>query len=119
MEALAFFAEHPISRVGHSNASHADEPIEGDLFLDVGDGRQVPLYPFIASITDSRSSDGETYFIDAWDRKRDSARMKSFERGRTVVDHGVSRVLAEWKEDCGAARATAPGLGKRGPIEGA
>ena len=60
-------------------------------------GNWISLYPFIVPITCSRCQVEETYLIDAWDRKKNTARMKSFERGHTMNDPGVSEALAEWE----------------------
>jgi hypothetical protein len=123
MEALAFFADYPMRRVEEIDAdcsgnrfylkclrymgnrpSFPEEevvlrkvPRRGDLFLDLSDVNWVPLYPFIVPMTCSHCKVGETYFIDAWDRKRSTARMKSFERGHTMSDPGISGFLARWR----------------------
>ena len=92
MEALAFFAGHPLGRAEGSNGgSHGDS-----LFLDMGNEDGVSLYPFIVPMTCLRCDAEETFFIDAWDHKRNFARMKSFERGHTVSDPGVSESLARF-----------------------
>jgi hypothetical protein len=47
-------------------------------------------------MTCSRCDAGETYFIDAWDQRRNIARNKSFEQGHTMSDSEVSDALAGW-----------------------
>ena len=84
---------YPIREEKRSSADPGDEPREGRLFLDVGSGNRIPLYPFIVSRICPHCNAGETYFIEAWDRKRNLARMKSFERGHTMNDSGVSDAL--------------------------
>jgi hypothetical protein len=72
---------------------------EGNLVLDLGGEDWLPLYPFIVPMACSNCKVGATYFIDAWDRKRHTARMKSFERGRTISDSEISNSLAEWESN--------------------
>ncbi len=122
MEALGFFTGYPIRQVEDFNVSrsgdefflkclrytgdHPSFPQEevifhkglprGDLYLDLGHGYWVPLYPFIVTMTCSHCRARETYFIDMWDQRRGVARMKSFERGHTMSNQGVSEALSEW-----------------------
>lgn len=70
---------------------------EGGPFLGLGGGNWLPLYPFTVPATCPRCKVTETYFIDAWDRKKNTARMKSFERGHTISSEGVSESLSEWE----------------------
>lgn len=119
---LAFFIGHPIRQVEDFNVSrrgdefflkclrytgdHPSFPQEevifhkglprGDLFLDLGRQDWVLLYPFIVAMTCSHCRARETYFIDMWDQRRGVARMKSFERGHTMSNKGVSAALSEW-----------------------
>lgn len=67
---------------------------ERDLYLDLGRQNWVPLYPFIATLNCSHCKVKETYFIDMWDQRRGTARMKSFERGHTRSDSQISDALA-------------------------
>ncbi len=123
IEALAFLADYPILRAevveadsdggfslkcrryaGASPELPAEDrhltttPGKDELFLDLSGGTWISLYPFI--VPESRSgSEAETYFIDAWDVKRGSVRLKSFERGHTVIDPGVSDSLAGWENN--------------------
>lgn len=122
MEALAFLVDYPINQVEEVNAGSGGDgfsvkclryvgdhpgfpgeemilheaPRKGNLYLDLGGEDWIPLYPFIVPITCPDCNTTETYFIDAWDRKRNMARMKSFERGHTVSSSEVSDSLAEW-----------------------
>jgi hypothetical protein len=122
MEALGFFTGYPIRQVEDFNVSrrgdefflkclrytgdHPSFPQEevifhkglpkGELFLDLEHGNWVPLYPFIVTMTCSHCRAKETYFIDMWDQRRGVARMKSFERGHTMSNQGVSEALSEW-----------------------
>jgi len=122
MEKLSFFADHPIRQVEDFNVSrsgdqfflkclrymgdHPSFPQEevvfhkglrrGDLFLDLDGHNWVPLYPFILPMTCSHCKARETYFIDLWDQRRGTVRMKSFERGHTMSNTGVAETLAKW-----------------------
>ncbi len=122
MEKLSFFTDYPIRQVEDFNVSrsgdqfflkclrymgdHPSFPQEevvfhkglrrGDLFLELHDQDWVPLYPFILPMTCSHCKVRETYFVDLWDPRRGMARMKSFERGHTMSNTGVSEALSEW-----------------------
>ncbi len=122
MEALSFLADHPIRQVEDFNVSrsgdeyilkclrytgdHPSLPQEevvfhrglprGDLFLELTPNSWVPLYPFIATKTCSDCKAKETYFVDLWDTRRDTAHLKSFERGHTMSSSDVSEALAKW-----------------------
>ncbi|MGI9050941.1 MAG: hypothetical protein ACR2GU_16465 [Rubrobacteraceae bacterium] len=86
MEALDFLADHPIRQKDGAG---------GHLFLNLGDTR-VPIYPFITSARCPQCGDAETYFVDAWDTRRGTARLKSFEKGHTIDSPEVSEALAGW-----------------------
>ncbi len=101
MEALSFLADYPLRATEGPDAAGDGGPRMGGLFVDPGDGSHVPLYPFMVPITCPECETDETYFIDAWDRKRDVARMKSFEKGHTVGDPGISGSLSGWEPDGG------------------
>ena len=122
MEALAFSTAYPIRQVEDFDVArrgdgvilkclrymgdHPSFPQEevpyyqalprGDLFLDLGQRGWIPLFPFITIMTCSHCKARETYFIDAWDTRRGTARMKSFERGHTKNSAEVSEALEEW-----------------------
>jgi hypothetical protein len=66
----------------------------------MGENR-TPLYPFIVPMPCLRCEGGEVYFVDAWDTKKGTARMKSFERGHTTSSAEVSEALAEWSSSAG------------------
>jgi hypothetical protein len=119
MEALAFLTEYPILQVGKVEADSAGNgffvrclrymganpgflweegylpiaPRKDELYLDLGDNNWVSLYPFVVPGTCLGSETAQTYFIDAWDAKKWSARLKSFQRGHTLTDSGVSGSL--------------------------
>jgi len=122
MEALAFSTAYPIRQVedfdvarrgsgvilkclrymgDHPSFPQEEVPFHhalprGDLFLDLGQRGWTPLFPFIITMTCSHCKARETYFIDAWDTRRGTARMKSFERGHTMNSAEVSEALVEW-----------------------
>ena len=90
MGALSFFADYPLARAEGSDASSGAH----EVFLDGGD--RLPLYPFVSSATCSDCGTDETYFIDAWDTRKGTARLKSFERGHTRSNPGVAAGLSGW-----------------------
>lgn len=122
MEALAFSTAYPIRQVEDYDVArrgggvvlkclrymgdHPSFPQEeipfhqalprGDLFMDLGQRGWTPLFPFITTMTCAHCKARETYFIDAWDTRRGTARMKSFERGHTMLGKEVSEALSEW-----------------------
>jgi hypothetical protein len=122
MEKLSFLSTHPIRQVEDFNVSRSGNEVflkclrymgdhpsfpqeevifhrglrKGDLFLELNDRDLVPLYPFIVPMTCAHCKARETYFIDLWDPRRGTARMKSFERGHTMNNAGVSESLAGW-----------------------
>jgi hypothetical protein len=65
----------------------------GDIFLDLGNQNWVPLYPFIIASNCPRCRYKETYFVDRWNDREDTALMKSFERGHTEDRDDVSEFL--------------------------
>ncbi len=69
---------------------------KGDLFLELDGRNWVTLYPFIVPMMCSHCKARETYFIDLWDPRRGTARMKSFERGHTMSNTAVAEALAKW-----------------------
>ncbi len=122
MEALAFFTDYPIRRVEETNANSSggfsidcvrymgdrpdfpreelllhQAPRKGGLYLDPGSEDWTPLYPFVVLTACPDCEVEETYFIDAWDRRKNTARMKSFEHGHTTSNSEVSDSLAEWE----------------------
>ena len=122
MERLSFFGDYLIRQVEDFNVSRSGEQFflkclrymgdhpsfpqeeivfhrglpRGDLFVELNDRNWVPLYPFIVPMTCSHCKARETYFIDLWDSRRGTARMKSFERGHTMSNTAVADALAEW-----------------------
>jgi len=72
-------------------------PRKGGLYLDPGSEDWTPLYPFVVLTACPDCEVEETYFIDAWDRRKNTARMKSFEHGHTTSNSEVSDSLAEWE----------------------
>lgn len=127
MEKLSFLSEYPIRQVEDFNVSrtgdqfylkclrymgdHPSFPQEevvfhkglrrGDLFLDIDGHNWVPLYPFILPMVCSHCKARETYFVDLWDQRRGTVRMKSFERGHTMSNTGVAETLAKWNGQIG------------------
>ncbi len=125
MEALAFLTAHPIRQVEDFDVGrrgggvilkclrytgdHPSFPQEevafdralprGDLFLEPSQQDWVPLFPFITTMTCSHCKARETYFIDSWDIRRGTARMKSFERGHTMLNEEVAEALLEWSNN--------------------
>ena len=64
--------------------------------MDLDGQGWVSLYPFIVTMTCLHCRAKETYFIDLWNPRKGTARMKSFERGYTMNNNGVSEALAQW-----------------------
>lgn len=88
MEALTFLVDHPLFEgKGPGNRD--------DLFLDPGNGDRVSLYPFVTRAACPDCAADETYLIDAWDTKKGTARLKSFERGHTMLNEEVAEALQE------------------------
>jgi hypothetical protein len=75
-----------------------NKPREGELYLDPGDGGWVSLYPFIVPAACLNREGTETYFVDGWDTKKGTARMKSFESGGTVHSREVAEALEGWAD---------------------
>jgi hypothetical protein len=78
-----------------SGVDRSGKPSDGSLFLDTGESR-VPLFPFIVPMTCPHCEVVETYFVDAWDTKKGTVRMKSFEQGHTTSSAEVSEAFSEW-----------------------
>ena len=87
MEALDFLTSHPMRGLDDS---------ETDLSLETGEGGRLPLRPFLVSGTTLGRDSEETYFVDAWDTRKGTARMKSFERGHTINSAEMAQALEEW-----------------------
>lgn len=85
MEALDFLADYSLREAEGT----------GDPFLQVGEDR-LSLQPFITFATCLRCRSPESYFVDAWDTKKGTARLKSFERGHTISSDGISDALEGW-----------------------
>ncbi len=79
LEALSFLDDHPPAAPRDQQTSENGS-----------------LYPFVISSTCPRCDVVETYFVDAWDRKKNVARMKSFEKGHTFDSEGVFEALTAW-----------------------
>ena len=120
MEALAFFTEYRIRQVLDVNPSRRGSEItliclpfigdhpgftqekiishkalpKNDLFLDAGRQEWVSLYPFITATACSSCKTRETHFIDKWDK--DTAYLKSFERGHPETCCEIAEELAGW-----------------------
>ncbi len=87
MGALESLTDHPVHRSDDSGTG---------LHLVTGEGVQLPLWPFLVWGTMLGRHDGETYFVDAWDTRKGTARMKSFERGHTTNSAEVAQALSDW-----------------------
>ena len=94
MEALSFLADYPIRETVAPNRNGSRGK---GLFIDIGVDERLPLYPFIVPMTRLDRETEEVYFVDAWDRRRHAARMKSFETGHTITDAGISDSLSGWE----------------------
>ena len=120
MDALAFFTQYPIRLVqdfdvdrrnGHfmlkclrltgDGPGFPQERVafpkalpRGDMVLDLGHENWVQLYPFIVASNCPRCRYRETFFIDRWNDRKDTAVLKSFERGHTEEQKEISGALA-------------------------
>ena len=72
---------------------HAEALPRGDLFIDLGDSRWKPLYPFVVASNCPRCRYRETYFVDQWNERKNLVLMKSFERGHTEEKSDISEAL--------------------------
>ncbi len=93
VDALSFFADYPVHR---KESGAGKQPPGSELYLEVGAGNQRSLYPFIVPMTCSHCEAEENYFIDSWDRKKNTARLKSFEKGHTLNDTRIAGFLDGW-----------------------
>ena len=124
MEAVAFLADYPIRLVQdfdldrrggtfvlkclrlmgdgpgfrQEKVEHDEALPRGDLFIDLGDGRWAPLYPFVVASNCPRCRYRETYFVDQWNGRKNVVLMKSFERGHTEEKTDISEALAALSE---------------------
>lgn len=105
MEALAFFSVHSMRKMKGSGINDSGEP-RGGVFLELDGGNWIPLYPFIVPMTCPNCESEEVYFIDAWDQRKNTARLKSFERGHTMNNAEVSEALSEWINSTQPSRST-------------
>ena len=87
MEALTFLTDHPVRGLEDSGM---------DLCLKTGEGGRLPLWPFLVSGATLGCDGEEIYFVDAWDTKKGTARMKSFEQGHTTNSTEVAQALSDW-----------------------
>ncbi len=87
MWALEFLTGHPMRGPGDSGT---------DLSVETNEGGRLPLWPFLVSGTTLGRDATETYFVDAWDTRKGTARMKSFERGHTTNSAEVAQALSDW-----------------------
>ena len=127
MEAVAFLADYPIRLVQdfdldrrggtfvlkclrlmgdgpgfrQEKVEHDEALPRGDLFIDLGDGRWAPLYPFVVASNCPRCRYRETYFVDQWNGRKNVVLMKSFERGHTEEKTDISEALATLSETQG------------------
>lgn len=87
MGALDFLTGHPMRGPDDSGT---------ELSLETYKGGRLPLWPFLVSGTTLGRDAEETYFVDAWDTRKGTARMKSFERGHTMDSAEVAQALSDW-----------------------
>ncbi len=92
MEALAFLADYPLVQAESPDAGSS----LSEVSLNLGGGDRVSLYPFVVSATCPDCGVDETYFVDAWDTRRGTARLKSFERGHSWDSAEVAEALTRW-----------------------
>lgn len=90
MEALEFLADYPMRG--------ADNP-GPDVSLEMGESDSLSLHPFIVSGTSLGLDNEDNYFVDAWDTRKGTARMKSFEHDDTVLNKEVAEALLEWSSN--------------------
>ncbi|MDP9438903.1 MAG: hypothetical protein M3P49_09180, partial [Actinomycetota bacterium] len=119
MEAMSFLADYPIRLVQdfdvdrrsgdfvlkclrlmgdgpgfrQEKVSHPEALPRGDLFLELGDRRWVPLYPFVVASNCPHCRYRETYFVDRWNDRKNVVLLKSFERGHTEEKTDISEAL--------------------------
>ena len=72
------------------------KPLPGGAGLTWPRRSLLPLRPFLVSGTTLGRDSEETCFVDAWDTRKGTARMKSFEWGHTMNSAEVSEALEEW-----------------------
>jgi hypothetical protein len=90
---LVYSGDHPGCR--RISKEYAGPLKKGDLYLVVSDEKWIPLYPFVAVLHCPRCKMRETYFIEAWSPKN-TAKLKSFERGHTEESQGIAEELSAW-----------------------
>lgn len=119
MEAVSFLADYPIRLVQdfdvdrrggtfvlkclrlmgdgpgfrQEKVEHPEALPRGDLFLNLGDRKWVPLYPFIVASNCPHCRYRETYFVDHWNDRKNIVLLKSFERGHTEEKRDISEAL--------------------------
>lgn len=125
MEAVSFLADYPIRLVQdfdvdrrggafvlkclrlmgdgpgfrQEKVDHPEALPRGDLFLELGDQRWVPLYPFVIASNCPHCRYRETYFVDRWNDRKNVVLMKSFERGHTEEKADISEALTALTAD--------------------
>ena len=87
MEALTFLTDPPVRELGDSGMF---------LYFETGEGGHLPLWPLVVSGSTLGCGGVESYFVDAWDTRKGTARMKSFERGHTIDSAEVAQALSDW-----------------------
>jgi hypothetical protein len=126
IKALAFFADHPIrlvvdhdvTRTGEVHlrclalvGDHPGLPQEEvpyrtplpkrDLYIAVAGVGWVPLFPLLVARNCPTCKTRETFFLDKWDRKNNTAMRKSFERGHEEETKGIVQDMASWLDSVG------------------
>jgi hypothetical protein len=125
MEELSFFTQYPIRLVQDFDVDRRNDDFllkclrlegdgpgfpqerirfpkalpRGDLMLDQGDGSWVQLFPFIVASNCPHCRYRETYFVDGWNDRKNTALMKGFERGHKEERRDISEALALLAEE--------------------
>ena len=83
LKCLVYIGDHP--GLYQEESPHPQPLPKGDLYLDMGSQKWIPLYPFTAAMNCPNCQVRETYFIDKIDYKKNSVQFKSYERGHTIT----------------------------------
>ena len=68
-----------------------------DLYIDAGEGiHWVPLFPLVVAKNCPNCKTRETYFLDKWNRNKNIAYLKSFERGHEEATNDIVQHMGAW-----------------------